>query len=396
MKRNSYDILKNRDRHKPFFLYGMKGVGKTYLCNEYIKDNPDAFIYFTPSESMLQDPAFTACPEPVDFLAAYFSLAPEILIASSMIFDDTEKYIEFSKLLFNFAAVNHCDWIFVSEYNYYDDGIAAGSAESLELFPLQFDEYLNALGFEWYAGALKEHLINKKKLPDILHNEMISDFDEYLYVGGMPQVVNEYLAMKSQMSIARAQLDVKYLASGIQDINEGNIRKIQIFSVMDRMLKNKNQKFKFSEIREGASIKMFEGALNSLVQEKRVLLQREIGSDRNFKLFYPEFSFLSADRTDALTQDEYYLRTQNYIIQTLLQKKILNNYWESGNRASLNLIMDYEGAMRPVNLSFYGKNDLRSIASYRSREKCPEALKIADTNFVDNEYVLPVYMLFGI
>lgn len=396
MKRNSYDVFKNRNRHKPFFLYGIKGVGKTYLCNEYVNDNPDAFIYFSPSVSMCQDPTFIRCQEPVDFLSEYFSVAPEILLSSSMIFDDTEKYMDFSKKLFSYAVENHSDWIFVSEFNYFNMAYEKDQAEFLELFPLQFDEYLSAFGLEWYAGALKEHLANKKRLPDILHNEIISDFDEYLFVGGMPEVVNEYLAIKSQMNIASLQRDTRIKALGLFEYTEGDLRKNQILSVMDKIIKNKNQKFKFSEIREGASIKMFEEGLNSLISENKVLIQREMNSDRNFKLFYPEFSFLSAARTDGLTQEEYYLRAQNYILETFLQKKIKTFYWESGNRASLNFVVDMNGDLQPVNLAFAGQNDLRSIASYKSREKTSKVLEIADTNFVDDKDILPIYMLFGI
>ena len=70
---------------------------------------------------------------------------------------------------------------------------------------LQFDEFLTAIGKDWYVEVITAHYKNRKKLPDIVHYELLSTFDEYLWIGGMPDVMNEYLDMESTVNVTERQ-----------------------------------------------------------------------------------------------------------------------------------------------------------------------------------------------
>ena len=75
--------------------------------------------------------------------------------------------------------------------------ILADNTDVLKISPLQFDEYLKAIGSEWYTEIIQAHYQTKKKIPEIVHKEMLNLFRDYLRIGGMPAAINEFLHTES-------------------------------------------------------------------------------------------------------------------------------------------------------------------------------------------------------
>ncbi len=399
MKRNLIEDLKYWGEHEngPFFLYGIEGVGKTWLVNNYTHDFCETSVYFKTERDSAYYAPFLVLAAPYAFVAAHFQLSPAILDSSVVIFDDVENYPVSALKLMRYAAEKSCKWIFVSAF----DLVPCDFRDKItirHLTPMQFDEFLIASGSEWYVEALKTHYKSRKRMPDIVHDELLSDFEEYIWVGGMPEVVNDYLTARSSVNITKKQERARlYAYHALEYLTDESLRTKcrQILGVLEAELKKPNQKFMFGLIRNGVTYKMYADAISELEKRGLVIRQYELEDEKKFKLFYPEFSFFSSSKSDEVTDVEYELRLQNYILQTLNEKKIKNFFWESGNRAELPVVINDKEKEYPVDVS-NGRNLARSISSFLKIRSGETVLRIADDNFKseDGRETIPVYSMF--
>lgn len=397
MKRNMIEDFKlwGETEPTPFFLYGIKGVGKTYLVNDYANDFLSSFLYFKTEENSYYYEPFLLSETPLDFVAEHFGTTEDRLVSEVIIFDDTEKYSEAAKKLIAIAIKNKYKWIFISSYDYLSKDLKGLTKK--QLFPVQFDEFIVALGEEWYVEAIKGHFESKKKLPDIVHTELLSDFEEYIWVGGMPEVVSDYLTRKSSINVTGLTCKNKKLSLETNAEDDSTDMKCrQILNCVNKQLYKENQKFMFNVIRTGVTYNMYSDALELLEKQGLILRQNEYSNDKKFKLFYPEFSFISSSRHDELTDVEYRLRVQNYILQTMKQKNIDCKFWESGNRADLDFVLSTIHTQFAADFGLSYRNDAKSIQSFNNNTHSDFSLKFSDSNYFSEvgRYTVPVYALF--
>ncbi len=394
LKRNIIESIKNWDEEQagPLFLYGLKGVGKAFICREYAKNFRESFLYYEPELSLSSE-----IPDPLEHVAEHFGLSTDVLASEFLILNETEKNEAFFMELMKKALSGRYKWIFISDHDYLKN-TAETDVFKLQMFPLQFDEFLTNLGYnDWYVSSISETLKRKEKLPDIVHNNLISTFEEYMWTGGMPEVVKDYIK-EDRLNIRSRQMDAKLpvysSVSGIGDLSLRN-KCVQILDTLDAQLKKSNKKFMFNQIRNGVTYQMYSGALDTLTDRSLCLRINERSDERKFKLFYPEFSFNTTENFDEITDVEFLLREENYLLQTFVQKGIEVKFWESGNRAELPFVIDSD-----IPVDYHGENRKvsKSILSYQNKFGNPKALKISDSNFVDegNSVTIPVYSVFYI
>ena len=206
MKRNALSTLKQwkeAEERKPFYLTGIKGVGKTYLAFEFAEDFFESYLYLGLEQNSTMAEYLDALPEEsiLPALADYFEVPEEFLFSSLLILDEVYRCPNLLRRLLRLSSEQtSLFWMFLSSYDALETE-EKNSVEELVLYPLQFDEFLTAIGNEWYVEVITAHYKTKRKIPDIVHQELLSTFDEYLWIGGMPDVVNEYLTMESSIDV---------------------------------------------------------------------------------------------------------------------------------------------------------------------------------------------------
>jgi predicted AAA+ superfamily ATPase len=77
------------------------------------------------------------------------------------------------------------------------DIVIPSEEEHIELFPLDFEEFLWALGDIVTASLIRESFKERVPLGQALHRKIMNDFRQYILVGGMPQAVVQYIINKS-------------------------------------------------------------------------------------------------------------------------------------------------------------------------------------------------------
>lgn len=407
MKRNLINTLQQwmeQEERLPFYMTGMKGVGKTYLACEFADSFFDSYLYLGFEHNKDLANFFNALPEEEIFpaLANYFELPEETLFHIPFVFDEIYHCtVFFSKLLHMIKDKKQLYWIFLSSYDY----TTQEQKKKLcchTLYPFQFDEFLTAIGKDWYVEVITAHCYNRKKLPEIVHYELLSTFDEYLWIGGMPDVMNEYLTMESTVNVLERQhIQKQMLLYGMEHEarEKTNYKCLQIYSTIDEQLNKPNQKFQFNLIRKGITYQMYKEAIDFLVQHSLLYRQNCLGKEeQQFKLFYPDFSLNYSARNDELTAVERQIRLQNYLYQTLIEKKWNCTFWEAKSQATLDFVLQEEREKKftLIELKKEGKSKTKSMLSFAAQFDVKNIVRISSSNFVENDEFLnlPVYSVF--
>lgn len=408
MRRNAIVSLQNwkeNNLRKPLYLRGLKGIGKTYLAFEFAKNFFDSFFYLSFENNSVVTEALEHLPKEqiYETLANYFEIPEDLLQSSLLIFDEVYLCPNFLRNLLQLSnEINETDqrpyWMLLSSYDILDE-IQKPSVEEVVLYPLQFDEFLSAIGNDWYVEVITAHYKSKKKIPDIVHQELLSIFDEYLWIGGMPDVINEYLSMESSVNVTeRQEFQRMILSYGMENVADESIslKCRQVFSTVGEQLKKNNQKFQFNLIRKGITYQMYKEAI--LFLERHSILYRinEMEKEQQFKLFFSDFSLNKPAQNNELTDVEQSIRIQNYILQTLKQNQLSFMFWESKSQATLDFVIKSGDYYTPVEIKTIGKNKLKSIHSFQQNYKSKKSIRFSDTNFAETEdYInLPLYSAF--
>ncbi len=194
-KRSAIDWLekwKVKDNRKPLIIRGARQVGKTSLVKEFAKQFDD-FLYF--NLEIADDIALFS--KEVSMSTLY-----EIMLAvrhktksvgSTLIFIDEIQnsslaikmlryFYEEMPHLYVIAAGSLLETMLNKEVSF-----PVGRVEYMALRPCTFDEFLGAMGEE----TLRD-MVRNLSVPEPLHNRVMSLFNTYSLVGGMPQAVNDY------------------------------------------------------------------------------------------------------------------------------------------------------------------------------------------------------------
>lgn len=404
MKRNMINTLQawmEKEERKPFYMTGIKGVGKTYLACEFAKSFLDSYLYLSFEHNKELAEYFENLPEEEIFpaLAKYFELPEEMLYQIPFVFDEVYHCPGFvAKLLHLVKENRQLYWIFLSSYDVFSNEVKKQLC-CHTLFPLQFDEFLTAIGKDWYVEVIMAHYKNRKKLPDIVHHELLSTFDEYLWIGGMPDVMNEYLEMESTVNVMERQyIQKQMLLYGMEHEagDKTNYKCLQVYSTIDEQLNKPNQKFQFNLIRKGTTYQMYKDAIEFLTKHNMLYRLDCLGKEeQQFKLFYPDFSLNFSARNNELTPVERQIRLQNYVVQTLREKQLDCKFWEAKSQASIDFVLQNEddNSYTPIEIKKEGKSKTKSMLSFRSQFNVRNIVRISDSNFVENDEFLnlPIY-----
>ena len=136
------------------------------------------------------------------------------------------------------------------------------------MFSLDFEEFCWANGMgEDAILYLKEYYNKREKVPDSIHNRMLELFKEYIVVGGMPAVVNEFVSTKNFANVLKIQRNIiKDYKLDISKYAEGNVRaKVHAcFDSIPSQLSKEYKKFQYGLVKSGGRASEFEGSLDWL------------------------------------------------------------------------------------------------------------------------------------
>lgn len=272
LKRKIYDNLlnwkKNSNGETAVLIDGARRVGKSYLCKHFAENEYKSHIiidFGKVSKEILD--VFENDSSNLDLffakLSAYYS-TKLYRRESVIIFDEVQQYPPARQLIKYLVEDGRYDYIetgsLIRLKKNVKDIIIPSEEEHLEMFPLDFEEFLWAFDDEATVPLLRTCFESRTPLGQALHRKVMNDFRQYLLVGGMPQAVIAYLKEKSfeDADIAKRRI-LKLYRDDVVKFAEGYEEKVfAVFDEIPSQLTKKEKKYKLASLGANARFRMYE------------------------------------------------------------------------------------------------------------------------------------------
>lgn len=280
MKRKIYGRLlewKEKDQGScALLLDGARRVGKSYIAREFGEKEYRSYLMidFAHLQREVRE-IFENDMNDFDLffnkLSAYYRTTL-YRRESLIIFDEVQRYPEARELIKYLVADGRYDYLetgsLISLKRNVENIVIPSEEEHVEMFPMDFEEFLWAMGDEATVPYLRQCFEELRPLGQALHRRVMNDFRQYILVGGMPQAVEAYLKTKNFEDADRVKKRILTLYK--QDITKFakgyEAKVLSIFDELPSQLAKTEKKYKLSSINKEARFRDYENAFMWLTE----------------------------------------------------------------------------------------------------------------------------------
>lgn len=271
MKRKLYDYLKDwkqkEDGRVALMIEGARRIGKSWLVEEFARNEYLSYILvdFTNISPALKS-VFDNYLYDLDLFFMYLQTITGKKLHernSLIIFDEVQFYPKAREAIKHLVADGRYDYIETGSLvsiKKNTKGILIPSEErQVKMFPMDFEEFLWALGDELTMPFIRMCYENQKSLGP-MHRKAMDLFRQYMIVGGMPQVVNTFVKEKNFEQVDIVKRDILSLyRNDIQNYADGLTEKVtSIWDTLPSQLQKHEKKFRLSALRDEARFRSYE------------------------------------------------------------------------------------------------------------------------------------------
>lgn len=423
-------IWKDSAPKSPLIIKGQRQCGKTFSVRKFAEENYEHVIYI----NFLKNPNYITIFEgslEVDNLIIMMSavLGKEAVFESDktvIILDEIQDCPEARTSLKFFKEDGRFDVICtgsllgVKGYGKQPKSIPVGSETLIEMKPLDFEEFLWANGIsQEIIEKLKEYFNNATPVPEALHNKMQELLLHYVAVGGMPEVVQNFVNTKQMNTVLQLQRDiihsyeddmVKYAA----DKDKSLIR--ECFQSIPKQLSKENKKFQYSVVKKGATAAKFAGSLQwiedaGIVSRCYNLELPELPLDGNalqdvFKVYMNDTGLFVSMLEDGTQFDILQGKLYGYkgaIFENLIADIFVKMgrklyYYHKDSGLEVDFVTRYNGGFYLIEVKSTTGNtkSAKTILSHPEKYHVDGVVKLGQYNIgkVDKIFTIPLYLGF--
>jgi len=428
MERKRYTELlrwKNKpsDRRKPLIIEGARQTGKTWLARELGRKEFKYYLEINFEEmSQLRDlfeqdfdiqriirtiNAATGVPVVPDDTLIFFDeiqFARRGLLSLKYFLDKAPQYhvVVAGSLL---GVIHHKD-----------DSFPVGKVDFLKIYPLDFEEFLMAIG----GGNLLELLKSKDwKVIEMFHSKLTYLLKLYYYIGGMPEAVSNYCDDNDLSNVREIQL--RLLKSYYDDFSKHPpkeiIPRMQIlWNSIPAQLSKENKKFVFAAIRQSARARDYETSIQWLCDAGLVHKVNRINNAELplmafedisvFKLYLIDIGLFGAmmglQASTIVEGNEYFKQfkgalTEQYVMQQLKCKRNIQIfYWAyQEGMSEVDFVIQQDDQIIPIEVKAERNLKAKSLGSFIKRYNTKTNIRTSLFHYVDGEQItdLPLYAI---
>ena len=275
MRRKMYQQLLNWKQREQggsaLLVQGARRVGKSYLVEGFAKAEYDSYILidFNKAGNEVRDMFLHDLDDLDTFFLKLSALYNTRLVprSSLIVFDEVQLFPRARSAIKYLVADGRYDYIetgsLVSIKKNVQDILIPSEEDSIEMHPMDFEEFCWALGNETIVPLARECFESRVPMGQALHRKAMDLFRQYLLVGGMPQAVKAYAQDRDFERTDRAKRRILKLYR--EDIRKhagkDALRVESIFDELPSQLKNQNRHFKLASVKKGATFEGFRDAM---------------------------------------------------------------------------------------------------------------------------------------
>ena len=276
-KRKAYNYLKAWKQESggmsAVMVEGARRVGKSTVVLEFAKKEYDDYILidFSIAEQAVKD-NFDNISDIETFFRNLFVLTGKTLKKRKgvIIFDEVQFFPKARQSIKQLVKDGRFDYIetgsLISIQKNVKDILIPSEEENIKMYPMDFEEFLWAVGNNAVVETCRDAFNNKKALGDDIHRKILKEFRIYMAVGGMPQAVEAYVEGKSYKQIDRVKKGILRLYTNDlkkHDSLDADRAEI-VFKSIPEQLSNHNSVFRLSVVDQNARTKNCANAIEFL------------------------------------------------------------------------------------------------------------------------------------
>lgn len=339
-KRKIYDKMllwkEESDGRTALLVEGARRVGKSTVVEEFAKNEYESYILidFSTASKVVKD-LFRDISD-LDYIFLQLQLQYKIDLherKSLIIFDEVQLCPLARQAIKSLVKDHRYDYIetgsLISIKRNVKDILIPSEERKINMYPMDYEEFLWAIGDVTTMGLLKNIFKNKKAIGDQANRKLMRDFRLYMLVGGMPQAVDEYIRSNNFRKVDEVKRDILKLY-------EDDFRKIDstgrislLFTSIPAQLNKNASRYQVSSVLKDERADTILDLISEMQDSKTVLVAYHandpnagMGNSKDlskFKLFLADTGLF----TTLIFKDRDF--TENIIYDKLLNDKLGTN-----------------------------------------------------------------------
>ncbi|MBQ3305908.1 ATP-binding protein [Candidatus Saccharibacteria bacterium] len=414
---------KSKDR-KPLILSGARQVGKTWLLQHFGEENYSSVVYINMEDTPGMEEVFAPDLDVERILRAIENIKNVRIIPGEtlLIFDEIQavpralsslKYFCENAPEYHVAVAGSLLGVALHS----GTSFPVGKVDSVDVLPMDFYEFLKAIGEDGYAKVISGEGVSLDESP-VFHEKLTDYLRAYMVVGGMPEAVDNYRRGENFAKIREIQaqiIDAYELDFSKHAPNADTPKIREIYDVAPTFLSRENKKFVFNAIRESARAREYDSALlwmedaglvSRVERVNAVKIPLKAYASRNiFKLFFSDIGLLGAKAqippqtimdSGVLFEEYKGAFAEQFVFQELRARKTPTYYYSNDDsKGEIDFLIQDEDQIVPVEVKS-GKN-LASVSlnNFVSKWDIPRGVKVSILPYKKNDKIdnFPLYLV---
>ncbi len=431
MKRKIYEKLinwKDRGMKKPLMIIGARQVGKTYIIEEFCKSQFNNFI----SINLLDHPEITELyKQSISSEEKYIRLCAELNINPDLrdtiiFFDEIQESEELISALKWYCETDRPFKIICAgsllgvKLKRFHSSFPVGKVEMINMYPMDFEEFLYTQNSgEYLTNYIKECYEQNKPMDNVMHEKLKNLYRMYLCVGGMPEVVQDFISQNMNILEINRTLTEDIIASYINDMNKYVENKFEatkneaIYKSIPVQIGNKSNKFQYTKIEKNARKRDYENSMEWLLSSSMIYkccklnsinIPPEAYKDNDyFKIYMGDVGILNTMlkiNTNEIYLDKPFLYkgeiAENYVANQLIFNNVPLYYWATASNSEIDFIIYNQDGIIPIEVKASDNTQSKSLNAYAKKYNPKYSIRVSGKNFgfENNIKSVPLYAAY--
>ena len=296
------------------------------------------------------------------------------------------------------------------------ESVPTGYETFLTMYSLDFEEFLWAEGYEKGIPYLKELFEKRQKVPTVINEKYETLFREYIVIGGMPEVVNDYVKYHDFTRVSKIQekilenyrFDISKHAKGAE-----KIKVLRCYDSISKQLAKEITKFQYSIVEKGQTSKKYGGSVQWLkdsnivnpcynVYEPYIPLLANANVNQ-FKLYVNDTGLLCAmygfETKRSILENTIKGNAKGGIFENVIADILVKNgyllyYYKPDDSNELEFLIEKNREVIPIEVKA-GNTITKSLERFIAKYKPSLSYKIINGNLRlnDTKLTIPHYMV---
>ena len=433
MKRKIYEELlkwkNNNDNVKPLMILGVRQSGKTYIINEFCKNEYSNYVYVNLFENTNVIELYNSNLTSIEKfnrlkLLLDFDFEKEDTILFIDEIQESEKLISELKYFqenHNNVRIICAGSLLGVKLKRSKFSFPVGKVKMLNMYPMDFEEFLVAMNQEMLIDLIKDCYKNNKQITSPIHEKALNLYRIYLITGGMPESVSDMVKTNGDYIKYDKTILTDIVSSYFKDMdkyvtNESEALRInRVYDSLPSQLSNISNKFQYSNVSKDARAREYATAIDWLEASNMVLRCKAIKIPEiplegfvdvdTFKLYLSDVGILNnilkLNIEDILNDNISLYKgviAENFVANQLVCNGFDLYYYRSNNTSEVDFLLYTKDGIIPVEVKAGNATQSKSLKLYIEKFKPKYAIRISTKDFgydpKTNIKSIPLYATF--